>query len=181
MVRLRLAELDDVPALEALIEEAVMVLQAAEYSEAERRGALGTVFGVDRALIRDHTYFVAESDGIVVGCGGWSRRQALFGSDAIAGDHDEELDPARDAARIRAFFVRPGWTRRGIGGQILAACEAAAIAAGFTRFELAATLTGVPLYLAYGYRPAERHAVPLADGLSLIVIKMSKSVERRAC
>jgi GNAT superfamily N-acetyltransferase len=171
-VRIRPAALDDAPALEALIEESVMVLQADDYSEAERRGALGTVFGVDRHLIRDGTYFVAEAGGVIVACGGWSRRQARFG---VGGD-DQALDPERDAARIRAFFVRPGWTRRGIGGQILAACEAAAVQAGFTRFELVATLTGVPLYEAYGYQPTERYAVPLAGGLSLSVIGMSKSL-----
>ena len=131
-VTLRPAEPEDVPALTALIADSVMVLQAPDYSEAQRRGALGTVFGVDSRLIADKTYFVAQSEGIAVGCGGWSRRRTLFGGDAIAGKDDQELDPARDAARIRAFFVKPGWTRRGIGGQILAACEAAAQAAGFS-------------------------------------------------
>jgi GNAT superfamily N-acetyltransferase len=173
-VRIRLAELDDVPILEGLIDESVMGLQAADYSEAQRRGALGTVFGVDSQLILDRTYFVAEFAGVVVGCGGWSRRQTLFGGDAAAGRVDRELDPARDAARIRAFFVRPGWERRGIGRQILEACETAALAAGFTRFELAATLTGVALYSAHGYQAHERHEAPLPNGLTLPVVRMTK-------
>jgi GNAT superfamily N-acetyltransferase len=175
-VRLRKAELGDVAALETLIEEAVMVLQAADYSEGQRLGAMGTVFGVDRRLILDGTYFVAEDGESLVGCGGWSRRQARFGSDTIARTEDQLLDPARDAARIRAFFVRPGWTRRGIGGQILAACEAAALAGGFQRFELVSTLTGVPLYQAYGYLAAERETIPLPNGLSLPVVRMVKAV-----
>ncbi|HWZ59921.1 MAG TPA: GNAT family N-acetyltransferase [Gemmatimonadaceae bacterium] len=174
-IRIRPAAFDDVPALEALIEDAVMVLQAADYSEAQRRGALGTVFGVDSQLIRDGTYFVAEASGLLVGCGGWSRRRTLFGGDAIAGRVDEELDPARDAARIRAFFVRPDWERRGIGRQILEACEAAALAAGFRRFGLAATLTGVALYAAHGYEAHERYDVPLPNGLTLPVVRMTKA------
>lgn len=173
-VTLRPAEPEDVPALTALIANSVMVLQAPDYSQAQRRGALGTVFGVDSRLIADKTYFVAQSEGIAVGCGGWSRRRTLFGGDAIAGKDDQELDPARDAARIRAFFVKPGWTRRGIGGQILAACEAAAQTAGFREFELMATLTGIALYRAHGYECREAHTAPLPNGLALPMVRMTK-------
>jgi GNAT superfamily N-acetyltransferase len=172
---IRPAELDDIPALQALMEESVMQLQAGHYSEEQRRGALGTVFGVDTALIKDKTYFVVEAEGLIVGCGGWSKRKTLFGGDAIAGKNDEELDPARDAARIRAFFVKPGWERRGIGSQILKTCEAAARAAGFKRFELVATLTGEPLYEAYEYVASERFETPLPNGLGLPVVRMSKA------
>ncbi len=178
-VTLRLAGPDDVPALTALIANSVMVLQAPDYSEAQRRGALGTVFGVDSRLIADRTYFVAHSQGVAVGCGGWSRRRTLFGGDAVAGKDDQELDPARDAARIRAFFVKPGWTRRGIGGQILAACEAAAQAAGFAQFELMATLTGIALYRAHGYACREPHMAPLPSGLALPMVRMTKTAASR--
>jgi GNAT superfamily N-acetyltransferase len=178
-VKLRPAEVEDVPALMALIADSVMVLQAPDYSEAQRRGALGTVFGVDSRLIADKNYFVADSEGIAVGCGGWSRRRTLFGGDAIAGKDDQELDPARDAARIRAFFVKPGWTRRGIGGRILEACEAAAEAAGFTQFELMATMTGIALYRAYGYECREPYAAPLPNGLTLPMVRMTKAAAPR--
>jgi N-acetylglutamate synthase-like GNAT family acetyltransferase len=174
---IRLAEHRDIQALEALMEESVMVLQAEDYSETQRRGALGTVFGVDSQLIEDKTYFIAEAEGMPVGCGGWSRRKTLFGGDAIAGKDDQELAPAHDAARIRAFFVKPGWTRRGIGGRILQACEMAALAAGFKRFELVATLTGVALYKAYGYQMCERYETPLPNGLALPVVRMMKAAD----
>lgn len=177
-IGLRLAEPADAPALHALIADSVMVLQAPDYSEAQRRGALGTVFGVDSRLIADATYFVAEAGGLAVGCGGWSWRKTLFGADAVPGKDDQALDPARDAARIRAFFVRPGWTRRGIGGRILEACEAAASAAGFRQFELMATLTGVALYRAYGYEPREPHEAPLPNGLTLPMVRMTKPAAR---
>ena len=175
LVRIRLTELGDVPVLAALIEESVLALQAGDYSEAQRRGALGTVFGVDSQLIKDKTYFVAEAEGGVVGCGGWSRRDTMYGGDAMAGRVDRALDPKNDAARIRAFFVKPGWERRGIGGQILEACEAAARAAGFTRFELASTLTGVALYAARGYEAHERYEVPLPNGMTLPVVRMTRA------
>jgi N-acetylglutamate synthase-like GNAT family acetyltransferase len=172
---LRTAELADIPILKDLIAESVMTLQADDYSEAQRKAALGTVFGVDTQLIIDQTYFVIETAGEIVACGGWSFRKTLYGADALAGREDNRLDPAADAARIRAFFVKPGWTRRGLGGQILKACEAAAEAAGFRRFELGATLTGIPLYRAYGYEPIETTEAQMAGGLTLLIVRMGKN------
>lgn len=173
---LRTAELADIPILKDLIAESVMTLQADDYSEAQRRAALGTVFGVDTQLIMDQTYFVIEAAGEIVACGGWSFRKTLYGADALTGREDNRLDPAADAARIRAFFVKPGWTRRGLGGQILTACEAAATEAGFQRFELGATLTGIPLYRAYGYEPIEATEAQMAGGLTLPIVRMGKAL-----
>ena len=169
----------DVPAIEALIGLSVRTLQAPDYSQAQIEGALDTVFGVDSALIADGTYFVLEAvfDGgkrAIVGCGGWSKRKTLFGGDRASGREDGLLDPLRDSAKIRAFFVHPDWTRRGIGSKILTACENAAIEAGFRNFELGATLTGERLFSARGYKPLNRIEVPLANGVSLPVIRMSK-------
>jgi len=172
---LRLATLDDATALERLIADSVRTLQAREYTVEQRDAALGTVFGVDRQLIRDGTYFAIEEDGAIVACGGWSRRKTLYGSDHVAGKDDAWLDPAVDAARIRAFFVHPQWARRGHGSRILEACEAAAREAGFRKLEMAATLTGVPFYAARGYVEVERMEAPLPNGASLEVVRMSKA------
>jgi GNAT superfamily N-acetyltransferase len=120
---------------------------------------------------------VAESSsGQIVGCGGWSKRKTLYGGDVWAAREDSLLNPAKDAAKIRAFFVHPAWARRGIGSLILEACETAALKAGFTRFEMGATLTGVPLYQARGYTALEELAVPLGDGLSLPIVRMEKQI-----
>ena len=177
-MQIRLATAADVAVLEELIGLSVRTLQAEDYSPAQIDGALGTVFGVDSQLISDGTYFVAESalDGrrTIVGCGGWSKRKTLFGGDHKPGREDVLLDPLHDAAKIRAFFVHPGWARRGIGSGILGACESAAMAAGFGGFELGATLTGERLYAARGYSVIERIDVPLANGTALPVIRMSK-------
>jgi GNAT superfamily N-acetyltransferase len=135
------------------------------------------VYGVDTQLVADGTYFVAEVDGTIVACGGWSKRKTLFGADHCAGREDSLLDPARDAAKIRAFFVHPDWARRGIGTRVLEACESAALAEGFTRFEMGATLTGVALYKVRGYREVEKLAVPLANGESLPIVRMEKWIE----
>ena len=174
-VTIRHATLEDIPVLEVLIRESVRTLQAGYYTTAQMEGALGTVFGVDTQLIRDGTYFVAEVESAIVGCGGWSRRKTLFGSDHVAQKDDTWLDPARDAARIRAFFIRSGWERRGIGSRILEACESAAVAHGFSRFELAATLPGEPMYQARGFSATERFDVSLPNGLGLPVVRMVKS------
>ena len=164
----------DTSTLASLIAESVRLLQRDHYSVKQMEGALGTVFGVDTRLIHDGTYFVAEVDSEIVGCGGWSRRKTLFGSDHVPAKDDTWLDPLSDAARIRAFFVRPAWARRGIGSKILQACEAAALAQGFNRLELVATLPGEPLYRAHGYRAVESFEVPLPNGAVLPVVRMSK-------
>ena len=175
MISLRMATLADIPAMEALITESVMVLQT-EYTREQRLAALGSVFGVDRNLIGDGTYFAATADGTIVGCGGWSRRRTPFGSDHSPAKDDSFLDPAADAARIRAFFIHPAWTRRGIGSRILRACESAAAEAGFTRVELTSTLAGVPLYTVHGFLPQEEFGVPLSNGDKLPVIRMTKAL-----
>jgi GNAT superfamily N-acetyltransferase len=173
-MKLRLAEMADVPVLNELIAASVRILQAADYTASQRESALVSVFGVDRQLIVDGTYFVAEVEGTIVACGGWSKRKTLFGADQCAGREDSLLDPAKDAAKIRAFFVHPEWARRGIGTRVLEACEAAAARAGFRRFEMGATLTGVALYKARGYREVEEIGVPLGNGEFLPIVRMEK-------
>ncbi|HZR56775.1 MAG TPA: GNAT family N-acetyltransferase, partial [Terriglobales bacterium] len=152
---IRLAAPDDIPVLQELIDASVRGLQAQDYTPAQIEGALATVYGVDTQLIADGTYFAVERDSKIVACGGWSKRKTLYGADHCAGREDSLLDPQQDAAKIRAFFVHPEWTRRGIGSMILTSCEAAAVAAGFKRFEMGATLTGVSLYKARGYMVLE--------------------------
>jgi GNAT superfamily N-acetyltransferase len=179
MIRVRIATVDDVPALRALIDASVRGLQTRDYTAAVVERALATVYGVDTQLIADGTYWVAESDEIV-GCGGWSKRATLFGGDQYAGRADSLLDPTKDAAKIRAFFVHPDWARRGIGTKILDACEGAAREAGYTRFEMGATLTGVPFYEARGYTAVESLTVPLAGGESMAIVRMEKRYLREA-
>jgi GNAT superfamily N-acetyltransferase len=140
--------------------------------------ALATIFGVDRQLIRDGTYFVAERDGVLIGCGGWSRRRSLCGGDKGRETEDELIDPSRDAARIRAFFIHPEWARRGIGRSIMIACEQAAIEAGFRKVEIVATLAGEPLYASFGCAVVERYEIAMSGGLGLPVVRMTKSLER---
>jgi GNAT superfamily N-acetyltransferase len=173
---LRLAREIDIPQLETLIPLSVRTLQAPHYSPAQMDAALGTVFGVDVQLITDGTYFVAEIPGQIIGCGGWSKRKSLFG--ASHGRHESSdtlLDPATDAARIRAFFVHPDWARRGIGRAILTTSEKAIIQAGFHRAELVATLAGVPLYATFSYVEIERYDIVLSNGLGLPAVRMGKT------
>lgn len=174
MIVVRRATPDDIPTLRALIDASVRGLQAQDYTAAEIERALATVYGVDTQLIADGTYWVAESPPEIVGCGGWSRRATLFGGDQYAKREDSLLDPTTDAAKIRAFFVHPAWARRGVGTKILDACETAAREAGFTRYEMGATLTGVPFYEARGYKALERVTAPLPDGESLAIVRMEK-------
>ena len=172
----RLARLADIPDLEALIQLSVQTLQAPFYSEAQMQAALGPVFGVDRQLITDRTYFVVERRGSVVGCGGWSKRRSLYGGHNGRTSEDAILDPQRDAARVRAFFVHPAWARRGIGRGLMVACEQAIVQSGFRAVEIVSTLTGEPLYAAFGYTVLERYEIALAGDLSLPVLRMYKKM-----
>jgi N-acetylglutamate synthase-like GNAT family acetyltransferase len=172
----RLAREEDIPVLEKLIEASVRQLLPEHYSAEVLEASLGPAFGVDRQLIRDGTYFVIEDHGTIVSCGGWSRRETLYGGDHHRSPDQPLLDPKRDSARIRAFFVHPGWVRRGLGRAMLAASEAAARAAGFQRVVLVGTLAGEKLYAAHGYTVEERYDAKLGEGLLLPVVRMSKAL-----
>jgi GNAT superfamily N-acetyltransferase len=181
-IRIRKAESNDIALLGELIVGSVKALQADDYSESQMMGALQSVFGVDSQLIADGTYLVAEvrdNSGAweIAGCGGWSKRKTLYGGDAWTEREDTLLEPGKDAAKIRAFFVHPAWARRGVGTRILKACETAARDAGFTRYEMGATLTGAKLFAARGYVARERIDVPLRNGERLPVIRMEKRVD----
>ena len=188
-IHIRLAVPPDIPVLRELIDASVRGLQTHDYTPAQIEGALQTVFGVDSQLIADGTYIVAEaasevieraeqgsteSRPTIVGCGGWSKRKTLYGSDHWTGREDALLDPLRDAAKIRAFFIHPNWARRGIGSMILEACEAAARAAGFKCYEMGATLTGAKLFGVKGYVAVKPISIALANGEVLPVIQMEK-------
>lgn len=177
-VTLRPARLDERPALEQLIAESARGLSRADYSAAQIEAAIRSVFGVDTDLIHDQTYFVAEHDGVLVGCGGWSKRKTLFGGDQYGAREAGLLDPASDAARIRAFFVHPGWARRGVGRALLRRCEEEAAAQGFRALELMATLPGVRLYQALGYVGDERVIYDLGDGVTIAFVPMRKELAR---
>jgi len=177
---LRKATLADAAELERLIERSVRGLSRDYYTEKQVETALGTALGLDRTLIIDGTYFVAEDRSSIVGCGGWSRRQTLFGGDQQPGRRPELLDPACDAARVRAFFVRPDWARRGIGRAILSRCEQEAAAEGFLRAELVATLVGHELYRAFGYAGDEPFEHALTDGVAIRFIAMRKTFSDRS-
>ena len=134
------------------------------------------IMGLDTQLVADRTYFAVEEGGAIIGCGGWSRRATLFGGDHTAGRDAALLDPATDAARVRAMYTHPAHARRGVGRAILDACEAAARAEGFRRVELAATLAGEPLYRACGYEPIERFTSQTSTGVGVPLIRMGKPV-----
>jgi GNAT superfamily N-acetyltransferase len=172
--RLRPARREDVAAIEELIRRSARALCAGDYSAEQIDGALRGAFGVDTQLIDDGTYFVVEEGGRLVACGGWSFRGTLFGGDAKEGRDRSRLDPRRDAAKIRAFFVDPEQARKGLGRRLLEHCEAAARAEGFTRFELMATRAGARLYRRFGYVEGEALDHDLGGGLTIDFVPMTK-------
>jgi GNAT superfamily N-acetyltransferase len=133
---------------------------------------------VDSSLIDDGTYYVAELPAGLAGCGGWSRRNTMYGGDQRPVGLPSLLDPATEAARIRAFFVAPRAARRGVGRRLLAHCESAARDAGFSSLTLMATLPGVPFYAALGFQPAEDVVDVLPDGVPLRFVRMDKPLAR---
>ena len=172
----RLARTDDIPAIAALMARAIAQLQAAFLSP-EQVAASAESMGLDTQLIDDGTYFAILDGEVLVGCGGWSRRATLYGGNHTADLRDDRLlDPAHEAARIRAMYTDPLHVRRGIGRLILELCEDTARKAGFTRLELMATAAGEPLYTACGYRVIERVERRSADGVAVPGSVMGKAL-----
>jgi GNAT superfamily N-acetyltransferase len=174
---IRKANLDDREAIELLIAESARGLSREDYSEQQIESAIRTVFGVDTDLIVDGTYFVADNSGMLIGCGGWSKRRTLFGGDRFASRDSSELDPDVEAAKIRAFFVHPEYARRGIGRAILSLCESEARAKGFRSIELMATLPGLKLYTAFGYEGIGRVEYEIGEGMSIGFVPMRKALQ----
>jgi len=166
---------DDMPALRILMTAAIRELLP-QFLTPEKVEASFAVMGVDSQLIEDGTYFILEDEGVMAGCGGWSRRATLFGHNHTAGRDARLLDPATEAARIRAMYTAPAFARRGVGRQILDLCEAAARKEGFLRAELGATAGGEPLYRACGYREIERMEVPTPGGVTVPITRMGKAL-----
>jgi GNAT superfamily N-acetyltransferase len=175
-VSLRLATRADIPLLGELIARSARGLSVEEYRPSQVEGALRGAFGIDTQLIDDGTYFVAEENGELAGCGGWSFRSTLFGGDARAGRDASLLDPSTQAAKIRAFFVDPAKARRGVGTALLERCESEARARGFARAELMATLPGLKLYSARGYVGGGRVLYDLGSGEGIEFVPMTKDL-----
>jgi len=173
---MRLAIPADAPEISALMEASIRAIFPAYYDERQTESSLVYIGHLDMQLIEDGTYFVHEEGGEIVACGGWSRRNKLFAGRGDAEDDDRLLDPATEAARVRAMFVRGDWTRRGLGRAILEACEAAARAEGFTRLVLGATLAGLALYEVFGFEETERFPMTMPDGVTVTVVEMDRPV-----
>jgi len=170
----RLAGPDDIPALEAVMAASIAELQRGFLTPAQIE-ASRMIMGLDRQLVADGTYFVVEAAGRIAGCGGWSRRATLYGGDHTPGRDAALLDPAVDAARVRAMYTHPDFARRGVGRLILELCEAAARAEGFSRLELMGTMSGRPLYESYGFIAIEE-VVDDRGGAPVPLTRMGKAI-----
>lgn len=166
----------DIPQIENVIRASLVGISSRTYDEAQVRSALVYVAQLDRELIDDGTYLVAEAGGQLIACGGWSRRAKLYAGSESRADETRFLDPRSEPARIRAMFVAPEWERRGIGREILRRCEESARAHGFRKLELMAMLSGEAMYLACGYKPIENVAAALTDGTPFPLTRMEKTL-----
>ncbi len=164
----------DVPALTVLMDAAITELQRSFLDDTQIASSRA-IMGIDDQLIDDGTYFVVESGDELAGCGGWSRRATLYGGNQTPGRDSKLLDPTVDPARVRAMYTNPAYARRGVGRLILSLCEAAAASEGFTRLELMSSLSGEPLYRAYGFRALER-VLDSTGGAAVPLVRMEKPI-----
>ena len=177
MYTVRRATIDDIGEIERVIRESLTGISIQNYDQRQVESALKFVARLDRHLIEDGGYYVAEADGTIIGCGGWSRRARLYAGSGSSGGDARLLDPASEAARVRAMFVVPSWARRGVGRAILDRCESEARQQGFRRLELMAMLSGEAMYLTCGYRPVENVPAKLEDGTPFPLTRMEKTLE----
>ena len=173
----RLATPDDADRITALMRSSVLGIFPRFYNERQTASAAVYIARLDLALIEDRTYFVHEIDGDMVACGGWSRRGRLYAGSVSQDGDDRLLDPDAEAAHIRAMFVRADWTRRGLGRALLESSQAAARAWGFRMLDLMATLPGVPLYRAFGFRDVRIAAINMPDGVTVDAVVMARPVD----
>jgi GNAT superfamily N-acetyltransferase len=172
----RLTTLDDLDALREVMRRSIETLQT-DFLTREQVVASHRVMGLDTQLIRDGTYFMVEENGRIAGCGGWSWRSTLYGGDeSMVSREPEALDPAVDAARIRAMYTDPDFARRGVGRLVIRLCEQAAMRAGFRKATMMATMAGVPLYAACGYVEFERVLSAPVDGVRVPLARMEKQL-----
>jgi GNAT superfamily N-acetyltransferase len=176
---IRPATAADITALRALIERSAAALSVGFYTREQTAAVTREVFGVDSQLLADGTYFVVEAAGVIAACGGWGKRSTGFGGDQAKSAPERLLDPATEAARIRAFFVEPAWARRGLGSLLMKHCAAEASAAGFGALELVSTLPGVPLYRVLGFTDVESFDLQLSSGVRVPVVRMRRPVLER--
>ena len=178
-IEVRKATMSDIGSIKKLIRDSVRGLSRDEYSPRQIKLSIESVFGVDVELITDETYFVAQSNGVIVGCGGWSKRRTLYGASSYTESRNSALlDPAAEAAKIRAFFIHPSHARKGIGTVILDLCESEAVNLGFKSAEMMATLPGVKLYEKRGYSGTEQVSIPVGADEHIICVKMAKNLIR---
>lgn len=174
--KIRAAHSGDIPHLQRLIANSARGLSTPYYTPSQTESAIKYVFGVDTQLIADGKYFVVEDGGKIVACGGWSKRNTLYGGDQFKATIDPLLNPFIDAARIRAFFVDPEKARQGLGKMLIEACEEAALNNGFKKIEMGATLPGVPFYKIMGYTELEEIKIQFPDGETLPIVRMGKNI-----
>lgn len=178
MIKIRLANINDLKVLNELITLSAQELSRDVYTDQEIEGAIQYVFGVDTELVEDKTYLVIEKNGEIAGCGGWSKRKTLFGGNQFLGREEAiYLDPSQDAAKIRAFFIHPKFARQGLGSILLKYCEQEANLSGFTQLEMMATLPGVKLYSAMGYAAISDEVVMLPNHVPLKFVRMTKNLK----
>jgi GNAT superfamily N-acetyltransferase len=171
----RVATTEDADRLRDVMHASISELQKGFLSQDQIESSRA-IMGIDNQLIADGTYFVIEHDGVVAGCGGWSRRATLYGSDTTPGRDSHLLDPATDAARVRAMYTAPAFARQGVGWLILTLCERMAAAEGFRRLELMGTMSGQPLYTKFGFVPVE-YVGDDRGGVAVPLVKMEKPVD----
>lgn len=173
---IRPAQLNEMDALNELIHASARALSLEDYTPEEIDGLVQFVFGVDSELVHDQTYFVIQKEGVYAACGGWSKRRTLFGSDACETRESGYLDPNKEAAKIRAFFVHPDYARQGLAKQLMDACEKAARESGFKKMELMSTLPGIKFYRAQGYKGEDKVDYTLPNGLIVKFLPMEKQL-----
>lgn len=179
MINIRLARSVEIKILNEIIALSARELSRDDYSEQEITAAIQYVFGVDTNLVNDKTYFVIEKDGEIAGCGGWSKRKTLFGGDQLTIKAEAIfLDPLKDAAKIRAFFIHPKFARQGLGSILLKHCEHEAMLHGFTQLEMMATLPGEKLYKTFDYKNVSDELVMLPNKISLRFVRMKKNLTK---
>jgi GNAT superfamily N-acetyltransferase len=175
-IKIRLATFEDIASLDALMKRSMQVLAKGHYTDSQIEACLQFVCVPDRQIIEDQTFFVAlSSDSNIIGCGGWSFRDKHCSGQTETSSKCRKIDPATEEARIRAMFVDPCYSGRGIGSRILDHSEKVAKEKGFSQGTLSATLSGFAFYKARGWVGEAEEPLTLPNGININIVVMKKS------
>lgn len=162
---IRPAKPSDRSSVTQLLRRSYPQLLPADYTAQTLRDVLPHITTAQPTLLECGTYFLAQdSDGRVLGAGGWTDVSPARG---VAGDGE---------GHIRHVATHPDHLRKGVAQQLIATALSSARAFGVRRMNCMSTLTARTFYEAMGFQVLNDVELTLAPGVHFPAVQMMRDV-----